>query len=77
MLIWQVLDSLLPHLLLMMSHDCPLAIRHKKGEYILCMETGGVFFFFCFGASLYLGASLMYFFLFWLMMYSFFMGCIC
>ena len=76
MLIWQVLDSLLPHLLLMMSHDCPLAIRHKKGEYILCMETGGVFFF-CFGASLYLGASLMYFFLFWLMMYSFFMGCIC
>ena len=76
MLIWQVLDSLLPHLLLMMSHDCPLAIRHKKGEYILCMETGGAFFF-CFGASLYLGASLMYFFLFWLMMYSFFMGCIC
>ena len=24
---------------LMMSHDCPLAIRHKKGEYIL-MEIG-------------------------------------
>ena len=41
MLIWQVLDSLLHHLLLMMSLDCPLAIRHKKGKYTL-MEIGGV-----------------------------------
>ena len=31
--IWRVLDDHLNHLLLMMS-DCPLAIRHKKGEYI-------------------------------------------
>ena len=29
--------------LLMMSLDCPLKIRHKKGEYILCMEIGGFF----------------------------------
>ena len=42
-LIWRVLDVLLHHLhLLMMSHDCPLAIRHKKGEYI-CMEIREVF----------------------------------
>ena len=63
-LIWQVLDDLL---LLMMSLDCPLAIHPKNGEYTLCMEIGGVFFFFffCFGVHrLYLGASLMYFFLF-------------
>ena len=31
--IWSILDSHLCHLLLMMS-ECPLAIRHKKGEYI-------------------------------------------
>ena len=67
MQIQQALDGHLCHLLLMMSLDCPLAIRHKKGEYILCMEIGGIFFFFlfCFGAyRLHLGASLMYFFLF-------------
>ena len=38
MLIWLVFDGLLLHLLLMMSPDYPLAIRHKKGEYILCMH---------------------------------------
>ena len=43
MLIWRVLDDLLHHLLLMMSLGCPLVIRHKKGEYILCMEIGAVF----------------------------------
>ena len=32
--IWRVLDGRLRHLLLMMSYDCPLAILHKKGEYI-------------------------------------------
>ena len=32
--IWRVFDDHLSHLLLMMS-DCPLAICHKKGEYIL------------------------------------------
>ena len=46
MLIWQVLDGLCHHLLLMMSLDCLLAIHHKKEEYILCMEIEGVF---CFG----------------------------
>ena len=40
--ILQVSDGLLHHLFLMMSLDCPLAIRHKKGEYIL-MEIGGDF----------------------------------
>ena len=42
-LIWLVLDSLLHHLFLMMSHDCPLAICHKKGKYILvlCMKIEG------------------------------------
>ena len=39
--IWQVLMVLLRSLyLLMMSPDCPLAIHHRKGEYIL-MEIGG------------------------------------
>ena len=36
-----------------MSHDCPLAIRHKKGEYIH-MEIGGEF------CRLYMG-FMMYF----------------
>ena len=31
--IWHDFD--VPHLLLMMDFDCPLAFRHKKGEYIL------------------------------------------
>ena len=31
--IWSILNDCLCHLLLIMS-DCPLAIRHKKGEYI-------------------------------------------
>ena len=35
---WLVLDGLLHHLLLMMSPNCPLAIHHKKGEYILSMH---------------------------------------
>ena len=42
---WWVLDSHLDHLLLMMGLDCPLAICHKKGEYIW-IEKGGEFFFF-------------------------------
>ena len=72
MLIWQVLDSLLPHLLLMMSHDCPLAIRHKKGEYILCMETGEVFFFVLFWGKYIAFMSFFDVFLFiWLKMYLF------
>ena len=43
-LIWRVFSGLLHHLLLMMSLDYPLAIRHKKVEYIL-MEIGGDFEF--------------------------------
>ena len=31
--IWSILDGRLCHLLLVMS-ECPLATRHKKGEYI-------------------------------------------
>ena len=34
-LIWWVLNGLLHYLLLMMIYDFSLAIRHKKGEYIL------------------------------------------
>ena len=33
--IWHGFDVLHNHLLLMMDFDCPLAFRHKKGEYIL------------------------------------------
>ena len=56
--------------------DCPLAIRHKKGEYIW-MEIGGVFCFLeAWSFRLYLGASSCIY-LFWLLMYLFFMGCIC
>ena len=66
--IWQVLEDLLHSLhLLMMSHDCPLTIHHKKREYI-CMLIGGVF---CFGARLYLEAWAKCI-LFWLLMYLFF-----
>ena len=32
--IWHGFDVLHRHLLLMMDFDCPLAFRHKKGEYI-------------------------------------------
>ena len=33
--IWHDIGVLHCHLLLMMVFDCPLAFRHKKGEYIL------------------------------------------
>ena len=67
-MIWQVVD-VLHYLLLMMSLDCPLTIRHKKGEYIW-MGIGGDFVYFgaldrtrCF--MMYLCFSLMlYFFIF-------------
>ena len=32
--IWHGFDVFHRHLLLMMDFDCPLAFRHKKGEYI-------------------------------------------
>ena len=54
--IWQASDGHLRHLLLMMSIDCPLAIRHKKGEYIW-MEIGGDFVLELWSFRLYLGAS--------------------
>ena len=67
--IWHGFGVLHRHLRLMMDFDCPLAFRHKKGEYIerFCTCTcfcfsGGEFIFVgwslwsCF--RLYLGASL-------------------
>ena len=55
--IWRVFGGLLHHLLLMMCLDCPLVIRHKKGEYIL-MEIGGDFEFLkLWSFRLFLGAS--------------------
>ena len=69
--IWQAFGGLLHHLLLMMSLDCPLAIHHKKREYIW-MEIRGdfCFLFFVFlelwSFRFYLGASwCIYFFGSW------------
>ena len=52
------------HLLLMMDFDCPLAFRHKKGEYIFehlqsfCFQGGEHFYWLEFVEfRLYLGAS--------------------
>ena len=67
--IWHSFEVLHRHLLLMMVFDCPLAFRHKKGEYILVFALVLVFFFsggefiFCWLElvelfRLYLGASL-------------------
>ena len=38
--IWRVFDILLHLYLLMMSLDCPLAIHHKKGEYLYMLIEG-------------------------------------
>ena len=40
---WHSFDNLHRHLLLMMDFDCPLAFRHKKGEYIFehCVLLSG------------------------------------
>ena len=46
--IWHGSDVLHRHLFLMMDFDCPLAFRHKKGEYILralCFIFRGRVFF--------------------------------
>ena len=55
-----------------MMSDCPLAIRHKKGEYIWIgdfVDRGRFLLFWSFGAfRLYLGASSCIY-IFWLMMY--------
>ena len=69
-LIWRVLDGLLHHLLLMMIHDCPLAILH--GGVHIDGDRGSfrVYFF-----RLYLGASwciyiyIYIYIIFWLMMW--------
>ena len=42
---WHSFDDPHHHLLLMMDFDCPLAFRHKKGEYILDLSTFKVFVF--------------------------------
>ena len=64
--IWRVLDGHLRQLLLMTS-DCPLAIRHKKGKYIWVrdfIDKGRLLLFSSFGAfRLYLGASSCIYFL--------------
>ena len=67
--IWWVFN-ILPHLhLLMMSLDCPLAIHHKKGEY-LYMLMGRFCVFVDRGSfRLYLGDS--WCIVYWLMMYLF------
>ena len=60
---WHSFDDLHRHLLLMMDFDCPLAFRHKKGEYIFKLVeflfSGGEYF--CWlklvEFRLYLGAS--------------------
>ena len=58
--IWSILNDRLRHFLLMMS-ECPLAIRHKMGEYICrgdFVVRGRFFMFWSCGAfRLYLGAS--------------------
>ena len=69
--IWRVLDDRLHHLLLMMSHDCPLAIRHKKGEYICrgdFVNRGRFCVLELWSFRLYLGASSCIY-IFWLLMY--------
>ena len=43
---WHSLDDPHCHLLLMMDFDCPLAFRHKKGEYFWIFETFVEFFVF-------------------------------
>ena len=60
MQIWQALDGHLCHLLLIMSLDCPLEIRHKKGGVHMDGDRGRFFFFFLelWSFRLYLGASL-------------------
>ena len=42
--IWHDFDVLHRHLLLMMDFDCPLAFRHKKGEYIFDLREHFVLF---------------------------------
>ena len=69
---WRLLKVLLHRLHPLMSHDCPLAIHHKMGEYI---EKWGEIFFL---ARLYLGDTHdMYFGYFGFDVFIFLIGCIC
>ena len=43
--IWHGFSVLHCHLLLMMDFDCPLAFRHKNGEYVLVFALVLVFVF--------------------------------
>ena len=69
---WHSFDDPYCHLLLMIDFDCPLAFRHKKGEYTLVGFLFSGAEFFCLlelvEIRLYLGASLCIY-LFWLLMY--------
>ena len=69
--IWHGFRVLRRHLLLMMDFDCPLAFRHKKGEYIERCFWHSLYLFFVLGGDfifdwlelmelfrLYLGVSL-------------------
>ena len=64
-------------------NDCPLAIHHKKGEYIcsgvFVVRGRFLFFVFCGAIRLYLGASLcIYIFLahdVFSLFFFFFLGC--
>ena len=69
--IWHDFGVLHRHLLLMMVFDCPLAFRHKKGEYTYEMFLAYLYLFLFLGGEftfdwlelvelfrLYLGASL-------------------
>ena len=51
---WHSFDDLHRYLLLMMDFDCPLAFRHKKGEYIFERALCFVFQ----GESIFVGWSL-------------------
>ena len=63
MRIWRMFGGLLHHLLLMMGLNWPLAIGHKKGEYILMEIWGDFEFLEVWSFRLYLGASWCIYFL--------------
>ena len=49
--IWHGFGVLHRHLLLMMDFDCPLAFRHKKGEYIERCFWNSLYLFFVLGGD--------------------------
>ena len=60
-----------------MMSDCPLAIRHKKGNYKcrgdFVVKGRSLMFWSCGVFRLYLGASFCIYIFFWLIMYSSFL----